>query len=69
MAGCSIYKPYIRPEIKTDVDSLYRDVDNPDTVSIATLSWDKLFTDPCLQKLIVEGLAQNTDLRIARTKV
>ena len=69
MAGCSIYKPYKRPEIKTDVDSLYRDVDNPDTVSIATLSWGKLFTDPCLQKLIEEGLAQNTDLRIARTKV
>ena len=69
MAGCSIYKPYRRPEIKTDVDSLYRDVDNPDTVSIATLSWGKLFTDPCLQKLIEEGLAQNTDLRIARTKV
>ena len=69
MAGCSIYKPYARPEIGMEVDSLYRDMDNMDTVSIATLSWDKLFTDPCLQKLIVEGLAQNTDLRIARTRV
>ena len=69
MAGCSIYKPYARPEIGMEVDSLYRDMDNMDTVSIATLSWDKLFTDPCLQKLIMEGLAQNTDLRIARTRV
>ena len=69
MAGCSIYKPYARPEIGMEVDSWYRDMDNMDTVSIAILPWDKLFTDPCLQKLIVEGLAQNTDLRIARTRV
>ena len=69
MAGCSNYKPYARPEIGMEVDSWYRDMDNMDTVSIAILPWDKLFTDPCLQKLIVEGLAQNTDLRIARTRV
>lgn len=67
LGGCSIYKPYSRPEINTE--GLYRDVEPTDSVSIATVAWDELFTDTCLQALIREGLAQNTDLRIARTRV
>ncbi len=67
LGGCSIYKPYSRPEINTE--GLYRDVEPTDSASIATVAWDKLFTDTCLQALIKEGLAQNTDLRIARTRV
>lgn len=65
--GCSIYKPYSRPEINTE--GLYRDVEPTDSASIATIAWDEFFTDTCLQALIREGLAQNTDLRIARTRV
>ena len=67
LGGCSIYKPYSRPEINTE--GLYRDVEPTDSASIATVAWDELFTDTCLQALIREGLAQNTDLRIARTRV
>lgn len=67
LSGCSIYKPYSRPEINTE--GLYRDVEPTDSASIATVAWDELFTDTCLQALIREGLAQNTDLRIARTRV
>lgn len=67
LAGCGIYKPYSRPEIKTD--SLYRGVETTDTVSLASLSWKELFTDIRLQELIIQGLEQNTDLRIARLKV
>ena len=67
LGGCSIYKPYSRPEVSTE--GLYRDVEPTDSASIATVAWDELFTDTCLQALIREGLAQNTDLRIARTRV
>lgn len=41
----------------------------PDTISIASVPWNRLFTDAYLQDLITIGLRQNTDLRIARTKV
>lgn len=67
MAGCGIYKPYSRPEVETD--GLYRDISAEDTVTLASLSWRELFTDPQLQTLIETGLEQNTDLRIARLRV
>ena len=67
MAGCGIYKPYSRPEVETD--GLYRDIPAEDTVTLASLSWRELFTDPQLQTLIETGLEQNTDLRIARLRV
>ena len=36
MTGCSIYKPYSRPEVQTE--GLYRDLEETkDTASIATL--------------------------------
>lgn len=69
MAGCSIYKPYSRPKMEVVVDSLYRDVEKLDTISMASIPWDRLFTDAYLQDLIAIGLRQNADLRIARTKV
>ena len=70
LAGCSIYKPYSRPEMKMETDSLYgQGVVVKDTASIATLPWTELFTDPMLQALIREGLASNTDLGIARLRV
>lgn len=67
LTGCSIYKPYSRPEI--NVNGLYRDVESEDSSSIASVAWSELFTDPHLQALIQKGLEANTDLRIARTRV
>lgn len=70
LAGCSIYKPYSRPEIKMEMGLLYgQDVTVEDTTSIAVLPWTELFTDPMLQALIREGLENNTDLGIARLRV
>lgn len=66
LAGCGIYKPYTRPEVETD--GLYRDIPAEDTVTLASLTWRELFTDPQLQTLIETGLEQNTDLRIARLR-
>ena len=68
MTGCSIYKPYSRPEVQTE--GLYRDLEETkDTASIATLGWRNLFSDKKLQALIDKGLERNTDLRVAHTRV
>lgn len=67
LSGCGIYKSYSRPEIETD--ALFRDIPTEDTVSMASLSWRELFTDPALQELIDDALAQNTDLQIAYLRV
>lgn len=51
-------------------DSLYRADAAPDTASsIASLGWEELFTDPCLQSLIRRGLEANTDLQTAALRV
>ena len=52
------------------MDSLYRPEARPDTTrSIATLRWEELFTDTCLQRLIRQGLVANADLAVARLQV
>ena len=38
-------------------------------MSLADFSWKELFTDTVLQQLIEKGIANNTDLNIARLKV
>lgn len=68
LTGCNVYKQFERPDVETD--SLYgQDVRVADTTSIASLPWTELFTDTELQALINEGLANNTDLGIARLRV
>lgn len=69
--GCGIYNKYERPDLSTvQTDSLYRADAAPDTASsIASLGWEELFTDPCLQSLIRRGLEANTDLQTATLRV
>ena len=66
LTGCSIYRPYTRPEVETA--GLYRDIPAEDTVTLASFTWRELFTDPQLQTLIETGLEQNTDLRTAHLR-
>lgn len=66
LCSCKIYKPYSRPEVQTD--SLYRDVPS-DTLSLGDYSWQSVFTDPHLQKLIEQALEKNTDYRSAELRV
>ena len=50
LSSCGIYKKYEREEMFF-VDSLYRRMSVPvNTVSTATTSWDRIFTDPLLQE-------------------
>lgn len=67
LTSCGIYKPYSRPDVVTE--GLYRNVEDNDTLTIGSLQWNKLFTDESLQNLILRGLEQNTDLRIAYLRV
>ena len=68
LTGCNVYRQFERPEVETD-NLFGHDVRAVDTASIASLPWTELFTDPMLQSLIREGLANNTDLGIARWRV
>lgn len=69
LSGYHIYRTYERPEL-SGVDSLYRvPAMTEDTMSLADFSWKELFTDTVLQQLIEKGIANNTDLNIARLKV
>ena len=64
MTGCGIYKPYTRPEVKTD--GLYGTAETADTTTIGNLGWEEMFTDPYLRTLIRQGLENNTDLQSAQ---
>ena len=70
LSSCGLYKKYERAELPF-VDSLYRRMDTgpADTVSTASVSWDKIFTDPVLQEWIRLGLEHNTDMNVAHLKV
>lgn len=63
ISSCGVTKEYVKPEI--DTDSLYRNIQNTDTNSIAYIPWQEMFTDPNLQNLIRIGLDNNPDLEIA----
>lgn len=69
MTSCGIYRQYEREEMHF-VDSLYRRMEVPyDSASTASVSWDRMFTDPYLQDWIQTGLDYNTDMNVARLKV
>lgn len=73
LSSCHVYKKYERPEVETR--GIYRDPVSDtdtlvsDTVNMANLPWEKLFTDPQLQQLIRLGLERNTDLQTAILRV
>lgn len=64
LQGCFAAKEYKRPDVKAE--NLYRtEVVSQDTVSMADVSWEKMFPDPILQGHIKKGLQNNFDIRIA----
>lgn len=70
LSSCGLYKSYERPaDIQTY--GLYRseNVQSGDSLGIAALGWQEVFTDPKLQALIERGLAQNTDLQSAQLQI
>ncbi|HTK18168.1 MAG TPA: efflux transporter outer membrane subunit [Mucilaginibacter sp.] len=65
--SCKVTKPYQQPNVSTQF--LYRDQNGTDTITIASMHWEQLFTDTALQGLIREGLANNLNLKIAIQKI
>ncbi len=65
--GCRVTKPYVAPSITTD--SLFRDVHTSDTTTIAGIPYSVMFTDPHLQNLIQEGVANNYNLKVAVARI
>lgn len=68
LQGCFVAKNYNRPEVKTE--ALYRTDQLPqDSISMASVSWKELFTDPILKNHIEKGLSNNLDIRVAMENV
>ena len=66
LQSCFVAKDYVRPDLQTETEALYRTDNLPtDSVSIADVSWKNLFTDQYLQQYIEEGLQNNMDVRMA----
>ncbi|NDI99608.1 efflux transporter outer membrane subunit [Flavobacterium sp. LaA7.5] len=64
MQSCFSAKTYKRPDVQAE--NLYRtEVMAKDSTSMADVTWEKMFTDPVLQKHINKGLQSNFDIRVA----
>ena len=65
LQSCFVAKDYKRPELD-ETQNLYRTDQLPtDSLSLANVSWEELFTDSYLKQYIQEGLENNIDIRIA----
>lgn len=73
LTGCGIYSKYENktqtPDNVFGTTELTSSATAGDTTSIAHMSWREFFTDPLLQQLIEQVLANNTDLNSARIAV
>lgn len=70
LAGCSLNPAYERPVLPTA--GAYPDVNvtaTPAALSVERLPWREFFTDPGLQKVILQVLENNRDLRMAVARI
>lgn len=67
LVGCGLYKPY---QSQTTVpDNVYGEMKVEGESCMAATGWRQMFTDPQLQTLIEQALAQNTDIKTARMRI
>ena len=71
LTGCGLYNKYEKTvQEPGDLFGTSQDVQAAtSSESIAQLSWREFFTDPLLQQLIEQALANNTDLNTARINI
>ncbi len=71
LTGCGIYNKYEQSvQVPANTFGTTQDIQAAtDGTSLAELSWREFFTDPLLQQLIEQVLANNTDLNSARIAV
>ncbi|TDE27443.1 efflux transporter outer membrane subunit [Flavobacterium ranwuense] len=68
MQSCFVAKDYKRPELKTE-NSYRNEIISTDTISLANVAWENVFTDPLLQGYIKKGLENNLDIKIAMQNI
>lgn len=64
MQSCFVAKKYDRPEVINE-QNFRTDQISKDSLSMATMPWKELFSDPILIQHIEHGLTNNLDIRIA----
>src|SRR5690554_5936684 len=69
LQSCFVAKEYTSPEMELTSKKFRTDQLAQDSLSMATLSWKEIFTDPILQDYIEEGLQNNMDIRIALKQI
>lgn len=69
LQSCFVAKEYTRPETDVETQNFRTDQLPQDSLSMATISWKVIFTDPILQGYIEEGLKSNMDIRIALQQI
>jgi NodT family efflux transporter outer membrane factor (OMF) lipoprotein len=68
LVSCFAAKDYEQPQVVNEAN--YRTDNLPqDSLSMATVSWKEIFTDPILQNYIEEGLKNNIDIRVALQQI
>lgn len=67
LPSCQLVNKYQSPEV--DTAGLFRDENPTDTTTIANIPWREYFSDPILQGLIEEGLANNFDLQMSFARI
>ena len=66
--SCFVAKDYKRPNLVRE--DLYRtEIIASDSISMADVAWNNIFTDPILQQHITTGLQNNLDIRIAMESI
>ena len=68
LSSCGVYKNYERPSSIT-ADGIYGDAQSGGEQGLGDLGWRQVFTDPTLQALIEQALAQNSNLRQADLRI
>lgn len=71
LTGCGLYNKYeAKTETPTDAFGTTQEIQTAiSDESLAQMSWREFFTDPLLQQLIEQVLANNTDLNSARIAI
>ncbi len=65
LTSCMTREKYERPVEAIDENLFRTDLLPKDSMSLATVSWKDIFTDPILQKHIAKALENNLDVRVA----
>lgn len=69
ISSCRSYKD-LGTAPSADSEGIIRDyTNNSDSSNVAEIPWTEYFSDPSLQKLISEGLENNSDLQLAVSKI